>query len=151
MFCQFCGTALEEGALCHCEDAVGARSNSQKPKEASPKMPTIKRREIPTQILLTFITCGIYGIYWRYCILSDIYNLLGEPNTAVTDIILTIVTCGIFALYLYYKIGSKLMQLRIKRGLTPKDDSVVFLLLACISMEIVADCIIQSFLNNEFA
>jgi len=69
-------------------------------------------RSLLAYILLSFITCGIYGFYF-------IYNLSQDINVACRDdgertpglgtyIILSFFTCGIYSLYWEYKIGNRI-------------------------------------------
>lgn len=52
-------------------------------------------------IILSLITCGIYGIYWEYCIVQDSNTASNEPyaTSGGMVILLSIVTCGIYGLY----------------------------------------------------
>ena len=39
----------------------------------------IQQRSIPMCIILSLITCGIYGIYWEYCIVQDSNVASNDP------------------------------------------------------------------------
>lgn len=39
----------------------------------------IQQRSIPMCIILSLITCGIYGIYWEYCIVQDSNTASNDP------------------------------------------------------------------------
>lgn len=49
-------------------------------------------------ILLTIVTCGIYGLYWFVCITDDTNEMSGENELAGGGmaLLLTLVTCGIY-------------------------------------------------------
>ena len=57
--------------------------------------------------ILSFVTCGIYLIYWVYITTNDINNYMQQeymsPSLAA---ILSIVTCGLFLIYWFYKYGT---------------------------------------------
>lgn len=57
--------------------------------------------------ILSFVTCGIYLIYWVYITTNDINNYMQQeymsPSLAT---ILSIVTCGLFLIYWFYKYGT---------------------------------------------
>ena len=42
----------------------------------------MKQRSIGMCILLTIVTCGIYGLYWFVCITDDTNEMSGENELA---------------------------------------------------------------------
>ena len=61
----------------------------------------IEERNIGLAILFSFLTCGIYMLYWHYKMSEEFRQLTGDtslPEGGMT-ILLSIVTCNI---YLYY-------------------------------------------------
>lgn len=108
----------------------------------------IEQRGIGMCIFLTIVTCGIYGIYWYYCILDDLYKVNGQPSNAGTDVLLSIVTCGIYSVYMMYKIGNMVSSARMGYGLPDKNDSILFLIISLFGLSIVVYCIVQSELND---
>ena len=110
-----------------------------------------EHRNIVVYVLLTIVTCGLFGIYWLYQISSDLYELNGLPNNAGMDVILSIITCGIYFIYLQYKWGKMIDSARRRYDLYPRDDSLLFVILAIFGLSIVNYCIIQSQINDDFA
>ena len=55
----------------------------------------IERRNIAVCIVLTLVTCGIYGIYWIVCLTNDVNTVSGDVNgtSGGMVVLLTIVTC----------------------------------------------------------
>ena len=84
----------------------------------------IQKRDIALSIVLTIITCGIYGLYWMYKLTNEIHALSGKPRTVDggTAVLYTILTFTIYFYYWLYKIGEELVELRRMNGLS--DDSV---------------------------
>ena len=84
----------------------------------------IQKRDIALSIVLTVITCGIYGLYWMYKLTNEIHALSGKPRTVDggTAVLYTILTCSLYFYYWLYKIGGELVELRRENGLPP--DSV---------------------------
>ena len=41
----------------------------------------IQKRDIALSIILTVVTCGIYGLYWMYKRTDEIHALSGKPRT----------------------------------------------------------------------
>ena len=109
----------------------------------------MEKRNIGIYVLLSIVTCGVFSIYWIYCIGNDLYRLNGEESKAGTDILLGFVTCGFYFFYVYYMYGKKLNDIRIKYGASPKDDSVILVVFAIFTGGIVSECILQHSLNEE--
>ena len=69
-------------------------------------------RGLASYIILSIITCGIYGYYFIYKMAHDV-NIAcdgdGENTSGlVAFILLSMITCGIYAWYWYYKLGNRL-------------------------------------------
>ncbi len=64
------------------------------------------------------------------------------------SIILSIVTCGIYGFYWNYKMGELVKAAQTKRGLTVKDNSILYIILYAIGLEIVVYALLQSDLNE---
>ena len=77
---------------------------------------TLEKKNIATCIILTFVTCGFYGIYWFYCMISDINTISEDPDSMspIIVILLSIITCGIYSVYWFYKAGALLDQKAIE-------------------------------------
>jgi|GEM_PF-1292608 len=106
------------------------------------------RRSVPMAIFFTIITCGIYGIYWLYQILSSLYALNGEPSSAGMDIVFTFITCGIYGIYLAYKMGKLESRAYYLYGMHTKDDSILYLILSIFGFDIINYAILQSNINQ---
>jgi hypothetical protein len=106
------------------------------------------KRDILVSVILTIVTCSIYGWVWLYCILKDLYALGGKQNTAGMDILLCFVTCGIYYFYLHYKMGKLEAEAYHALGKPYRDDSVLYVLLALFGFWIINVCIVQSNLNK---
>ena len=61
------------------------------------RMP-INKRNLAVSIILTIVTCGIYGIYWFIVMTDDTKNVSGDINGASGGVafLLTLVTCNIY-------------------------------------------------------
>lgn len=108
----------------------------------------IQSKNIVTSVLLSVVTCGIYSIFWLYTIIDDVYTLTNNGGNAGTDIILSIITCGIYGIYMWYKLGDLLSTYRYENNLSPKNNSILYLVLSLFGLALVNFCIIQSELNT---
>ncbi len=109
------------------------------------------QRNIAVCIILSIITCGIYGIYW-FIVLTDEVNAVSGENNATSGgvaFLLTLVTCGIYGYYWAYKMGEKLNNAKAQRGM-PADSnlSIVYLLLEFFGLGIIAWALMQDNLNK---
>lgn len=108
----------------------------------------IQQRNIAVCIILSFITCGIYGFYWLACLTNDANTVSGTNGTSGgMTVLLTIVTCNIYGLYWGYKQGEKIDLAKQKRGIPSSNSNVLYLLL-CLFIPIVAWVLMQNELNN---
>lgn len=89
-------------------------------------------RGIVKYILLSFITCGIYGLWFLYKLALDV-NIMCEgdgQNTTglLTYFLLSIVTFGIYPFIWFYKLGNRLALNGPKYNLTFQEDGTTLLL-----------------------
>lgn len=111
----------------------------------------MKERNIALCVILSIITCGIYGIYWFIVLTDDAVQASSgkEYNTSGgTAFLLTLITCGIYGIYWYYKMGKSIYSAQIDRGLNATDNSVLYLVLGLFGFGIVSDCLLQNELNK---
>ena len=113
-------------------------------------MSSLQRKNIVTCIILSFVTCGFYGIYWLYCLVSDINTISDDPNamSPVLVIILSFVTCGLYFLYWLYKAGSLLDQKMIETGRIAESRSVLYVILALFFLRTVTYALMQDTINK---
>lgn len=108
----------------------------------------IKERNIVMCIVLSLVTCGIYGLYWFICMTDDANTVSGaEGPSGIVAILLTLVTCNIYQLYWGYKQGEKLDTAKQNRGMEASDSKILYLVL-CLFIPIVAWALIQNELNK---
>lgn len=109
----------------------------------------VKNRNIVLQIVLSLVTCGIYGIYWFITLTDDAARKADDPNfSGIKAFLLTIVTCGIYGIYWYYKMGKTLKAAGDKNGVAIDDNSVLYLILGLFGFGIICYCLMQSDLNK---
>ena len=110
----------------------------------------ITKRDIATAIILTIVTCGIYGIYWLITLNDDVKTASNNQELPTGGIVflLTIVTCGIYGVYWAYKMGEQMKIAQEKNKLEVKDNSVLYLVLQLFGLGIVVYALIQSDLNK---
>lgn len=111
-------------------------------------MRTVQERNIALCIILSLVTCGIYGLYWFVCLTEDTNAAANEEGTSgVLALVLTIVTCGIYGLYWAYKRGEMLDKAKVNRGMPASNGGVLYLILYIFG-GIIAYALIQNELNK---
>lgn len=90
-------------------DNVGVPGNAGSPAGLAPLN---TKRDIATYIILTIVTCGIYGYYYVYQLAQDA-NIICRDDGDETQglgiyILLSIVTCGVYSYYWMYKLADRL-------------------------------------------
>ncbi len=106
-----------------------------------------QNRSVAMCIVLSLVTCGIYALYWMYCIHQDVQEVSGNPMQTEGGmvIVLTFVTCGIYGIYWCYKMGQLLDE---ARGTPGGSQSIAYLLLSLFGLNIIAFALMQSELNR---
>ena len=111
----------------------------------------IKERNIAVSIILSIVTCGIYGIYWFFVLTDDAVkanNGKVYSTSGGVAFLLTLVTCGIYGIYWAYQMGKAIAQAQADRGIQSNDNAVLYLVLAIFGLNIVNYCFIQNDLNK---
>ena len=147
-YCPSCGKEVEENAV-FCGNC-GANLNGQvEQTTTSGAAPVVQNRNIVVQIILSLVTCGIYGLIWLVTMQDDINTVDGDSSTSGGMVLLlSIVTCGIYELFWYYKAGQRLFVAGQKYGKQINDNSLIYVLFGLLSGGIISYALIQSDLNK---
>ena len=109
----------------------------------------IKERNVAVCILLSIVTCGIYGIVWFISLTDDVRFISGDKRlSGGMAFLLSLVTCGIYTHFWAYQMGKALSQTRTKTGKPFTDNSVLYLVLNIFGLGIVNYCLMQSEVNE---
>jgi Domain of unknown function (DUF4234) len=109
-------------------------------------------RSIFTAVILSFLTCGIYGLYWQYMQFRTVNSWLGrEEHSFVPYLLLTVVTCGIYGLYYEYKFAQSICEVQRARGRRVDDNlPLIALVLGLCGLAMVTWCIEQNEINRWY-
>ncbi len=109
----------------------------------------IQQRSIAMCIVLSLVTCGIYGIYWFICLTDDANTVSGTVGTSGgMALVLSLITCGIYGLYWMYKQGEKIDAAKNARGIPSDNSGVIYLVLAIFGFAIISYALMQDSLNK---
>ena len=104
----------------------------------------IKQRNIVVCILLTLITCGIYGIYWVIMLAKEGVSVKDASDNAILEIVLMLFLpfLGIFLAEKKFAEGCA------AKGIAHSDNSILYLILGLVGLGIVSICMLQNDLNK---
>lgn len=151
--CPSCGNPLEQGAsfCASCGAPVKVPVKFSPFESYSTPIHTfagarIQPRSLATAIILSIVTCGIYGIYWFICLTNEMNCLCGRPNdtNGGTAFFLNLITCGIYFYYWAYKMGEKRDVIARENG----SSNILYLVLAFVGLSIVVNCLLQDTINK---
>ena len=123
------------------------------PQQAYGRAP-ITKRSIATCILLSIVTCGIYGLYWFVCMVNDLNTAARTPSATSGGMVffLTLITCGIYMFFWLFKAGDQVATAkRYATGMPANSQGILYLILSLFGLGIVVYCLIQNDLNQVAA
>lgn len=108
---------------------------------------SITERNIAVAIILTIVTCGIYGLFWFVKITDETNELSGDTTqtSGGLALVLTIVTCGIYGIYWAYRLGEKVDNIN---GANGGSSAILFLILQLFGLGIINYGIAQDTINK---
>ena len=109
----------------------------------------VQQRNIALCIVLSIVTCGIYGIYWFICLSNDA-NTVSRTNgtSGGTAFLLSLVTCGIYSFYWMFKQGEKLDAAKTAKGMPSSNSGIIYLVLAIFGLGIISYALMQDSINK---
>ena len=113
-------------------------------------MSPIREKNIVTCIILSLVTCGIYGIIWFVSITDDMKTMSGDQSlpSGGMAFLLTLVTCGIYGYYWAYKMAKANVMAKSRRGMPADDNTVLYIILQVFGLGIINYCLMQNDLND---
>ncbi len=110
----------------------------------------VQERNIALCIVLSIVTCGIYGIYWMIVMANDVNTVAEEPEgtSGVVVFLLSIVTCSIYYWYWSYQAGNKIYNAKQKKGISGDNQAVIYIILCVVGLSFVTEILIQNELNK---
>lgn len=143
-FCPNCGNSVaQEAVICvNCGISLQKTSSRVNPDAAR----TVQKRDLVKAIILTIVTCGIYGIYWFISLTNEMNRLTGNEGdtTGGTAFLLTLITCGIYGIYWSYKMGEK----RDAMEGVNNSSAILYLVLSLLGFGIVVYALLQDSINK---
>lgn len=110
----------------------------------------MKQRNIAVSIILTIVTCGIYGFVWMAMLNDELSAVSGRQNATSGGMVVlfSIITCGIYGIYWAYKMGETVEAIHAQRGVPSSSAPILYLVLTLLGVGIVAYALMQNELNQ---
>lgn len=101
-------------------------------------------------LVLTLITCGIYGWVVVYQMTDEIREYRGDQSiNPVLELVLCLITCNLYTIYWAYKYSKLILEMQMKTGVEyPSDISLPALLLVVFGLFSVSLLLMQNELNK---
>ena len=109
------------------------------------------KRNLILCIVFTFITFGIYGIYWFIVLTNEMNRMTDHPHktSGGVSFLLSIITLGIYGWYWAWKMGEKADILKNRYlEYTSTDTRVLYLVLALLGFQIINYALCQYEINK---
>lgn len=130
--CPFCAADLAGGPAPVLRTAHAAPAGGISPGAGR----VGERRELILAFLLTFVTCGIFGLYLMYKIGDELNEHSGSSGlNPGLDILLGLLTCGLWFIYARYRYAETLRDLSVREGGEAQDVTTL-----CLVLDIAALC-----------
>lgn len=145
------GSASEGATEAASDDSGGTTDRLQRTRRTQMQQSSGQSEvSIVWAIILTMITCGIYGIFWNKGQMSSVNDMLGEERFGFWSwLLLTIVTFGIYHLYHEYTFAKAINDVQREREEEVNDSlALISLLLSVVGLVIVTDAIQQNEIND---
>lgn len=101
-------------------------------------------------LLLSLITCGIYGIIVFYQISSEVKDFRSDSSISPgIEVLLCLLTGGIYEIYWFYKFSRMVYDMQVRVG-TPGacDNTILFTVISVLRLNVVALMLLQTELNR---
>ena len=110
-------------------------------------------RNIALCVIFSFITCGIYGIYWFIVLTDELKQYSGDNETASGGLafVFTLISCNIYGWYWAYKRGENIDVMKSRQNIPSSNHAILFIILQALGLGIVNYCIMQNEINKMAA
>ena len=106
---------------------------------------------VGTSVILTIITCGIYGLVWQYKQMKVLNSWLNRKEYSFGKwLLLGIITCGIYGVYNEYKMARGIIEVQQQNKLLVNNVATICLIMTLIGLGIVSMAIQQSEINKFY-
>ncbi len=102
----------------------------------------LTKRELVMPIVLAFVTCGLYTMYWAFCMGREIAQANGDGDGLVDGLL-----CALLPFIGFYLIEKKFAAVCATNGIAHEDRSIIYLILG-LFLAIGCPIMMQLDINN---
>ncbi len=106
-----------------------------------------EEKNIAVCIILAIVTCSIYMWFWMYNMIKKIRMLANDTSDMVGEYLLLMLV-PYYNVYWVYTRGKKISEEAARRGIQITDNSVLYLILNLLGLQIVSYAMMQNDLNK---
>lgn len=88
----------------------------------------VQSRNVITSILISLVTCGLYGYYWAYKMGTEAVTVKDENDSGLLEAILMIFLPFVG----FYMVEKKLAEGCAAKGIDHKDNAILYLILGLV-------------------
>lgn len=107
----------------------------------------IIKKSIGTSIFLSIITCGIYYLYWEYCLVKNIRAIKNDESSCTGEM-LCLIFVPLYSLYWWFTRGEYMKKKFQKSDYYVSGSGITYLLLSFFGLSIIAMAIMQNDFNS---
>ena len=140
MFCSKCGQVLHpDTRFCESCGASTTPKSQQRPGADTADFSHSgssyrgKYRSGVSVIILSIITCGIYGWYWLYVTMEDLNQALGERRINSGGLLLGSILCFPIVLVALYQIDKNMLTLAREEGTYYNENFILWIVLSLLT------------------
>ncbi|MGE0791716.1 MAG: DUF4234 domain-containing protein [Sandaracinaceae bacterium] len=101
-------------------------------------------------VVLSLVTCGLYGFYHAYITTQELCSFTGRTDiNPTTELLLNIVTCGIFGMYIEYRNQQIIDELYKARGVAHEERAMIVGVLNVATFVVGATYLVATFLYQD--
>lgn len=109
----------------------------------------LKQRSIVMMLVLTFVTCGIYNIFWLYFARVEMRGYLEDSAINPGLEVLAAILCFPYSFYLFYKMSKDVCRMQNKAGIAVvNDNTAINMILLFFGLGLISEFIMQSEMND---
>ena len=152
-FCKQCGAALADVNANQSQQtyevprqAQYTSADTNNSQNAYGNQNNYGNQNIAIAVILSIVTCGLYGIYWMIKLNDEVNQICGDTQATGGGLVFlfTLITCGIYGWYWMYKMGEKCDQIKGVNG----SSGILYLILGIFGLGIVSYCLMQDTINK---
>jgi hypothetical protein len=109
---------------------------------------------VPVCIILTVVTCGIYGLWYMYSLTNSLAEEYRDRpyRSGALVVVFAIITGGIYNIYWWYVTGQDIYDVLSRRGFQyAKDNSVIYLILDIFGLDLINIGLVQNDINTALS